>query len=107
MKEEKLNEYKRKNKTIQNRQLSKENITFKKRLRNQKSYLRIRDMDKDYKTNHLKMVERTRKIKPTRNIVLPPIGSIVNRINSSKKYRNNSYGSSISRDRESFHSKRS
>ena len=107
MKEEKLREYRRQNKTLQNRQLSKENINYKKRLRNQKSMLRIRDMDRDYKTNHLKMVERSRKIKDTRNIVLPPIGMIVNRINSSKKYRNNSYGSSISRDRESFHSKRS
>ena len=105
IKEEKLNEYKRQNKTLQNRQLSKENITFKKRLRNQKSMLRIRDMDKEYKNNHLKMVERSRKIKASRNIVLPPITSIVNRVNSSKKYRKNSYGSSISRDKESFHSK--
>ena len=105
MKEEKLKEYKRQNKTLQNRQLSKENLTYKKRLRNQKSMLRLRDMDKDYKINHLKMVERSRKIKPTRNIVLPPIGRIVDRLNSPKRYRSNSYGSAISRD--SFHSKRS
>ena len=85
--------------------MSKENITFKKRLRNQKSMLRIRDMDKEYKTNHLKMVERSRKIKASRNIVLPPITSIVNRVNSTKKYRKNSYGSSISKDKENFHSK--
>ena len=105
IKEEKLREYRKQNKTLQNRQLTKENMTYKKRLRNQKSMLRIRDMDKDYKANHLKMVERSRKIKPTRNIVLPPIGSIVNRFNSPKRYRNNSYGSAISRD--SFHSKQS
>ena len=105
MKEEKLREYRRQNKTLQNRQLSKENINYKKRLRNQKSMLRIRDMDRDYKTNHLKMVERSRKIKDARNIVLPPIGMIVNRINSPKRYGNNSYGSSISKDNDSLQTK--
>ena len=106
IREEKLREYKRQNKTLQNRQLSKDNIMYKKRLRNQKSLLRIRDMDKEYKTNHLKMVERSRKIKGSRNIVLPPIGNIVNRMKSPPKYRNVSYGSVSSKDGESsFHSK--
>ena len=52
--------------------------------------LRIRDMDRDYKNNHLKMVERSRKVKDLRNIILPPISKIVNRINSTKK-KNYSY----------------
>ena len=114
LKEEKLREYRRQNKTLENRQLSKENINYKKRLRNQKSMLRIRDMDKEYKTNHLKMVDRSRKIKELRSIVLPPINTIVNRIKSTKKYNSNrgygsayeysnSYGSSYSRDAESLH----
>ena len=53
--------------------------------------LRIRDMDKDYKTNHVKILERSRKIKDLRSIILPPISTIVNRINSTKKNRNNIY----------------
>ena len=91
MKEEKLRDYRKKYKTLENRELSRENISFKKRLRNQKSMLRIRDMDKDYKTNHVKILERSRKIKDLRSIILPPISTIVNRINSTKKNRNNIY----------------
>ena len=115
MKEEKLREYKRKNKTLQNRQISLENVNFKKRLRNQKSLLRIREMDKDYKENHLKMVERARKIKDKSRIILPPINTISNRIVSPRrnqyKYNHyneysNSYGSSISKDAESLHQER-
>ncbi len=115
MKEEKLREYKRKNKTLQSRQISLENVNFKKRLRNQKSLLRIREMDKDYKENHLKMVERARKIKDKSRIILPPINTISNRIVSPRrnqyKYNryneySNSYGSSISKDAESLHQER-
>ena len=108
-KEEKLRDYRRQNKTLENRQLQRENSSFKKRLRNQKSMLRIRDMDRDYKNNHLKMVERTRKIKDLRNIVFPPILSIVNRIKSPNHLKKNSlnenksYGSRGSREGESLH----
>jgi hypothetical protein len=110
LKEEKMKEYRKHNKTLQSRQLSIENINYKKRLRSQKSMLKIREMDKDYKNNHLKMVERSRKIKDLRSIVLPPINTIVNRIRSPKglKYNGNyeyssSYRSSISKDAESLH----
>ena len=105
MKEEKLREYKKQNKTLQNRQLSKDNINFKKRLRNQKSLLRIRDMDKEYKNNHLKMVERSKKIKRSKNFILPPINTIVNRIHSPTKFRNVSYGSATSKDGDSLPSR--
>ena len=105
IKEEKLKDYKRQNRTLENRQLSRDNINFKKRLRNQKSMLRVREMDQDYKNNHLKMVERTRKIKDLRNIVLPPISTIINRIKSPRKSSDNksSYSRSISKDAESLH----
>ena len=111
-KEEKLREYRKQNKTIQNLELSRQNSNYRKRLRNQKSLLRVRDMDKDYKTNHLKMVERSRKIKDRKNIVLPPITTIVNRIKSPRIFRknnyeyNSSYGSSVSKDGESLHQER-
>ena len=103
LKEEKLKDYKRQNRTLENRQLSRDNINFKKRLRNQKSMLRIREMDKEYKTNHLKMVERSRKIKDLRSIVLPPISTIVKRIKSPKNSDyNSSYSRSVSKDGESL-----
>ena len=113
MKEEKLRDYKRQNRTLENRQLSRDNLSFKKRLRNQKSYLRIRDMDKEYKNNHLKMVERSKKIKDLRNIFLPPISTIVNRIESPRKNIKtsnydyvSSYSRSVSKDAESLHQDR-
>ena len=90
VKEENLRDYRKKYKTLENKQLTRENSNFQKRLKNQKSMLRIRDMDRDYKNNHLKMVERSRKVKDLRNIILPPISKIVNRINSTKK-KNYSY----------------
>ena len=94
MKEEKLRDYRKKYKTLENRQLSRENINFQKRLRNQKSMLRVREMDKDYKLNHLKNMERARKIKDLRSIILPPLTSIVKRVNSTKKSNSIDCGSS-------------
>ena len=103
LKEEKLRDYRKKYKTLENRQLSRENINFQKRLRNQKSMLRIRDMDKDYKTNHFKIMERSRRIKDLKSIMLPPISTIVNRINSTKKNRNlNNENNSVSKGGESL-----
>ena len=103
LKEEKLRDYRKKYKTLENRQLSRENINFQKRLRNQKSMLRIRDMDKDYKTNHFKIMERSRRIKDLRSIMLPPISTIVNRINSTKKNRNSyNENNSVSKGGESL-----
>jgi hypothetical protein len=107
MKEEKLRDYRRQSKTLENRQLLRENSSFKKRLRNQKSMLRIRDMDRDYKLNHLKMMDRSKKIRELRNIILPPISTIVNRIKSPKiikKYSSHdykSYRTPVSKDGES------
>ena len=107
MKEEKLRDYRRQNKTLENRQLIRENSSFKKRLRNQKSMLKIREMDKEYKINHLKMVERSRKVKDLRNIVLPPISNII-RIKSPKNLKkypsndNKSFGN-VSKEIESLH----
>jgi hypothetical protein len=68
--EEKLREYRRQNRTLENRKLVRENTSFKKRIKNQKSLLRIKDIEKDYKENHLKMVQRLKKKRTT---FLPPI----------------------------------
>ena len=71
-------------------------------------------MYKDYKINHAKKVEIARKLKDLRIIILPPINTIVNIVNSSKRYNSNnrnsennySYGNSISKDVENLHQER-
>ena len=90
-KEEKLRNYRQKYKTLENRQLTRANFNFQKRLKNQKSMLRIRDMDKDYKLNHLKNLQMSRKIKDIKSIIFPSITRIVNKIDSAKKIRNTNY----------------
>ena len=107
--EEKLRDYRKQNRTLQNKELSRQNSNYKTRLRSQKSMLRIREMDKKYKENHMKMVERSRKIKDTKHLILPPISTIVNRIKSPRNIRKNNYeynisygGSSVSKDGESL-----
>lgn len=84
-KEEKLRDYKRQNRTLENKKLVRENSNFKKRLRNQKSMLRIKDIDKDYKENHLKMLQR---LKSKRNIILPPINKMYKYMNRYESPRN-------------------
>ncbi len=60
-KEEKLRDYRQQSRTLENRKLVRENSNYKKRLKSQKSMLRIREIDKDYKQNHKKMLERLKK----------------------------------------------
>ena len=55
LKEEKIREYRRASKTLENRELKRENSRFHKRLRSQKSLLRLREMDQEYKLNHQKL----------------------------------------------------
>ena len=109
-KEEKLRDYRKQNKTLENRVLTRENSNYRKRLKNQKSMLRIKDIDKDYKENHLKLLERFRKIKDKKNVVLPPINKIVRRFSpklnrkSSKRFDSSyNYGSSSSKEGNSLH----
>ena len=108
--EEKLRDYRKQNRTLQNKELSRQNSNYRTRLRSQKSMLKIREMDKKYKENHMKMVERSRKIKDTKHLILPPISTIVNRIKSPRNIRKSNYeynisygGSSVSKDGESLH----
>ena len=89
--EEKLRNYRNTYRSIENRQLTRENLNFQRRLKNQKSMLRIRDMDKDYKINHLKNLQMSRKIKDLKSIILPSLTRIANKIGSPKKIRNSHY----------------
>ena len=62
MKEEKIKEYRRANKTLELKELKRENSRFHKRLRSQKSLLKLREMDQEYKLNHQKLLDRSRRI---------------------------------------------
>ena len=95
--EEKLRNYRNQSRTIENQKLIRENSNFKKRIKNQKSMLRIKDIDRNYKKNHLKMLERLKK---KNTIILPSIFGInkimkrsespgSSRINSSYDYSSN------------------
>ena len=72
-KEENLRDYKRQNRTLEKKKLVRENSSFRKRLKTQKSTLRIKDIDKDYKENHLKILERLKK---KNTLILPSINRI-------------------------------
>jgi len=102
--EEKLRDYRKQNRTLEKKKLIRENSSFIKRLKTQKSTLRIRDIDKNYKENHLKILERLRK---KNTLILPSInriGQYMIRSNRSSRSNSNEYslnGSSLSKDRES------
>ena len=87
LKEEKMREYKNASKNLEKNELKRENSRFHKRLRSQKSLLRLREMDQEYKLNHQKLLDRSRKINK-RYMFLPPINTIMKRLDSSasKKY---------------------
>ena len=87
MKEEKIKEYRRANKTLELKELKRENSRFHKRLRSQKSLLKLREMDQEYKLNHQKLIDRSRKINQ-KYLILPPVNSIMKKFqtSASKKY---------------------
>ena len=87
MKEEKIKEYRRANKTLELKELKRENSRFHKRLRSQKSLLKLREMDQEYKLNHQKLLDRSRKINQ-KYLILPPVNSIMKKFqtSASKKY---------------------
>ena len=83
IKEEKIRDYRRASKTLENKELKRENSRYHKRLRSQKSLLKLREMDQEYKLNHQKLLDRSRKVNK-RYLNLPPINSIM------KKFENTS-----------------
>ena len=85
-KEEKLRDYRKQNRTLENKKLVRENSNYKKRLKSQKSMLKIKEIDRDYKNNHLKMLERLKK---KNTIFLPSIymNKYLNRKESPKSNR--------------------
>ena len=85
-KEEKLRDYRKQNRTLENKKLVRENSNYKKRLKSQKSMLKIKEIDRDYKNNHLKMLERLKK----KNIIFLPsiyMNKYLNRKESPKSNR--------------------
>ena len=87
IKEEKIKEYRRASKTLENKELKRENSRYHKRLRSTKSLLKLREMDQEYKLNHQKLLDRSKKINK-RYLNLPPINSIMKKFEntSNKRY---------------------
>ena len=86
IKEEKIRDYRNASKTLEKRELKRENSRFHKRLRSQKSMLRLREMDQEYKLNHQKLLDRSRKINK-RYMFLPPINTFMKRLDNSPSRR--------------------
>ena len=82
LKEEKIREYRRASKTLEIKELKRENSRFHKRLKSQKSFLNLREMDQEYKLNHQRLIDRNKKINK-RFMILPPINSILKKFESS------------------------
>ena len=82
LKEEKISEYRRASKTLEIKELKRENSRFHKRLKSQKSFLNLREMDQEYKLNHQRLIDRNKKINK-RFMILPPINSIMKKFESS------------------------
>jgi hypothetical protein len=87
LREEKIKEYRRAIKTLETKELKRENSRFHKRLKSSKSYLRLREREQDFKSNHQKLLDRTKKVNK-RYMLLPPINSIMRKFesNSNNKY---------------------
>ena len=88
IKEEKIREYKNASKSLEKKELKRENSRYHKRLRSQKSLLRLREIDQDYKLNHQKLLDNSKRIKK-KFMILPPINTITKRydtIGNNKKY---------------------
>ena len=82
LKEEKIREYRRASKTLEKKELKRENSRFHKRLKSQKSFLNLREMDQDFKLNHQRIIDRNKKINK-KFMNLPPINSIMKKFESS------------------------
>jgi len=82
LKEEKMREYRRASKTLEKKELKRENSRFHKRLKSQKSFLNLREMDQEFKLNHQRIIDRNKKINK-KFMNLPPINSIMKKFESS------------------------
>ena len=91
LKEEKIREYREASKSLEKKELKRENSRYHKRLRSQKSLLRLREIDKEYKLNHQKLLDNSKKINK-KFMILPPLNNIAKRydtIGNNKRYNYN------------------
>ena len=84
---ERINNYRKKSKQIEDKLLAIENENYKKRLNMQKGRLNIKNIEDNYQNYHLKEVKRLRRIPAEKSVVLPPISNIMRekRVTSGKK----------------------
>lgn len=90
LKESKIQEFGQRHKNLLIKSREKENENYKRRIKNQKAFLDTKEMDKDFKEDHTKILMQLKKIQDNDNIVLPPIKNAHDNptLMESKKYYN-------------------
>ena len=101
LKESKIQEFKQQYKNLDIKTREKENEDYKRRIKNQKAFIDTKVMDKDYNEEHIKILNKLKKI--SGNIVLPPIKNAFDNPTTmeSKKYYFTESGQRSGRDYES------
>ena len=101
LKESKIQEFKQQYKNLDIKTREKENEDYKRRIKKQKAFFDSKVMDKDYNEEHIKMLNKLKRISD--NIVLPPIKNSYDNPTSmeSKKYYFTESGQRSGRDYES------
>ena len=72
-KEKKIQDFRQRYQIIDKKAIKNENINYKKRIKNQKPFLSTKNIDKDFKENHTKTLEKLRQVSENDNCSVLPI----------------------------------
>jgi len=71
---EKIHNFKRNEKNYKNQEIDRENERMLKRMKNQKPFIDTKEMDKEFATNHQKLIKKLKKI-DNQSVILPKVTS--------------------------------
>ena len=102
-KEIKIQAFRQQHKNLFLKRREEENENYKRRIRNQKAFIDPKAMDKDFKEEHTKTMNKLKKIQEHENVVLPPIKNSHDNptMLETKKYYNTESGLKSGKDNES------
>ncbi len=102
-KEIKIQAFRQQHKNLFLKRREEENENYKRRIRNQKAFIDPKAMDKDFKEEHIKTMNKLKKIQEHENVVLPPIKNSHDNptMLETKKYYNTESGLKSGKDNES------
>ena len=72
-KEERIQHFRQQYKNIYDDLRAKENEKYKQRINDQKAFFNTKTLDKDFRENHIKTVQKLRQVTDANNVVLPKI----------------------------------